>query len=62
MSKIGNTGISSLGAYILTGECTAEKLKKTIAVLVYRHVYIIWSYYDFSVGMSVYVLIVGVIC
>ena len=27
----------------LTGECAAQKLK-TFAVLVYGHVYIIWSY------------------
>ena len=28
----------------LTGECAAQKLKKTFAVPVYGHVYIIWSY------------------
>ena len=27
----------------LTGECAAQILKKTFAVLVYGHVYIIWS-------------------
>ena len=29
----------------LAGECAAQKNKKTFAVLVYGHVYIIWSYY-----------------
>ena len=28
----------------LTDQCAAQKLKKTFAVLVYGHVYIIWSY------------------
>ena len=38
--KYGNfVSISSL-----TGKCAAEKLKKTSAVLVYEHVYIIWTY------------------
>ena len=38
--KYGNfVSISSL-----TGKCTAQKLKKTFAVLFYGHVYIIWSY------------------
>ena len=27
-----------------TGKCAAQKNKKTFAVLVYGHVYIIWSY------------------
>ena len=28
----------------LTGKCTTQKLKKTYAILVYGHLYIIWSY------------------
>ena len=30
--------------FFISGECAAQKLKKTFAVLVYGHVYIIWSY------------------
>ena len=30
----------------LTGKCAAQKLKTTFAVLVYGHVYIIWSYQE----------------
>ena len=29
-------------------KCATQKLKKTLAVLVYRHVYIIWPYYEMS--------------
>ena len=30
----------------LTGKCAAQKFKKTFVVLVYGHVYIIWSYQE----------------
>ena len=42
MSKIRNTEISS-SISSLTGECAAEKIN-FFAVLVYEHVYMIWSY------------------
>ena len=43
MSKIRNTGISSLYLIELVN-AQHKNLKKTFAVLFYGHVYIIWSY------------------
>ena len=48
--KYGNfVSISSLA-----GECAAEKLKKTFAVLVYGHAYIIWSYYKAKINSPIF--------
>ena len=38
---------------MLTGKCAAQKLKKTFPVLVYEHVYIIWSYFEAKIELSI---------